>query len=83
MVGKSLDGISWSECLATFKMDRSPTENGCPRGGLSVLMLQHQQPDCVGTEGSEKTCREINEKEMEGMCLCTSFVPEWSYLALG
>lgn len=66
-----------------FKLDPSPTKSNRPRGRLSVLMLQCQQPDRVGTEVSEKTCREINEKKMEKMSLSTSFVPQWSYLALG
>lgn len=52
----------------TFKLDPNPTECACSRGGLSLLMLQHQQPGRVGTEGSEKPA-EISENEIKRMCL--------------
>lgn len=59
----------------TFKLDPSPTEHGCSRGGLAVLMLQHQQPGRVGTEGSEKTWGEISENEIKRTCLFIRFFP--------
>lgn len=52
----------------TFRVDASPTEQGCSRGGSSVLMLQHQQPGCAGTEGAEETCSEISENEIKTVC---------------